>query len=103
MPYYHRINNIAEEERLLKEIIDLQTQIRAQREKTRIANTSRREKYTKIFEPITKSVKSLTDISATRNTIPLTDNNLIDFKEINDLLDEPMLPIMDVKTEDDDD
>ena len=103
MPYYHRINNIAEEERLLKEIIDLQTQIRAQREKTRIANTSRSEKYTKNFEPITKSLKSLTDISATRNTIPLTDNNLIDFTERNDLLDEPMLPIMDVKTEDDDD
>ena len=36
MPIYHQIKSLADEQRLLKEIIDLETQIRVQRERAAI-------------------------------------------------------------------
>ena len=72
---YRRISNIAEEEGLLQEMLNLQSQIRAQREKDRIAKTTRREKYTKMFEPVTKSLERLVTPAppATNNLVDLTD------------------------------
>ena len=49
---YHRINTIADEERLLEEMLQLQSQIRSQRESERKAKTYNSGKYTKIFEPV---------------------------------------------------
>lgn len=72
---YRRISNIAEEEGLLQEMLNLQSQIRAQREKDRIAKTSRSEKYTKMFEPVTKSLERLVTpiLPATNDLVDLTD------------------------------
>ena len=56
---FHRINNIEQEERLLTEMLKLQTDIRRQREDDRLQNSTRREKYTKIFEPVTSTLQAL--------------------------------------------
>ena len=56
---YHRVNNIDEEERLMAEMLKLQSQVRAQRETDRIAHTQRSQRYTKMFEPVTKSIEKL--------------------------------------------
>ena len=57
--HYHRIDSIEDETNLLKRIVHLQTQIRASRERKRLSDNSESETYSKIFEPITKSMKSL--------------------------------------------
>ena len=62
MSYFHQIKTVEDQERMLKKILLMQTQIRARREKDRLARNSQNEKYTKIFEPITRSLKFLTDI-----------------------------------------
>ena len=65
MSYFHQIKAVEDQKRMLKKILSMQTQIRAQREKDRLARNSQNEKYTKIFEPITRSLKNLADISIT--------------------------------------
>ena len=57
---YRRISRIEDEESLLEEMLALQSQIREQRERKRITGTNRAEKYSKIFEPVTKSIEKLT-------------------------------------------
>ena len=44
---------------MLEEILSLQSDIRSQREKKRRLNTAQHEKYTRIFEPVTKSIAKL--------------------------------------------
>ena len=61
--HYHRINSIQDETNLLKQIIDLETQVRAKREKERLTSNSESERYAKIFEPITQSMKTLHTIA----------------------------------------
>ena len=46
-------------------IMSVQTQIRARLEKDKLARNSQNEKYTKTFEPITRSLNLLTDIPKT--------------------------------------
>ena len=53
---------IKKETGLLEEMIRLETKIRAQREKERWKNRSHNEKYVKMFEPITRTMKSLADV-----------------------------------------
>ena len=57
---YHRVNSLADEERLLQQVLELQSQIRAKREQMRKRKTHDDEKYTKIFAPLTKTIKQLT-------------------------------------------
>ena len=56
---HRRIANIEDEQRLLEEMLTLQSQIREQRERKRIARTGRAERYSKMFEPVTKSIEKL--------------------------------------------
>ena len=56
---YRRIADIEDEQRLLEEMLTLQSQIREQRERKRIARTGRAERYSKMFEPVTKSIEKL--------------------------------------------
>ena len=84
MSYFHQIKTVKDEEQMLKKILSIQTQIRARREKERLARNSQNEKYTKIFEPITRTLKDLSDIPTTSTTTTLHPNhaeNLIDFKD----------------------
>ena len=55
---YHRINT-ADEERVLEQMLELQAEIRAQREKQRKTKTYNSEKYSKMFEPVTKTLGKL--------------------------------------------
>ena len=90
---YHRINTIADEEKLLEEMLQLQSQIRSQREAERKRKTYNSGKYTKIFEPVTKSIEKLlptVDVEPNESIIielvdlkepTETTSDLIDFKE----------------------
>ena len=69
---FHRINNIEQEERLLTEMLKLQSDIRRQREDDRLQNSTRREKYTKIFEPVTSTLQALKPSKTTPVTTPGT-------------------------------
>lgn len=62
---YHRVNSLADEERLLQQVLELQSQIRAKREKLRKRKTHDDEKYTKIFAPLTKTIKKLAPAQST--------------------------------------
>ena len=56
---YRRVNTIEQEESLLNEILRLEMLIRKQRETNRLQDSSRRNKYTRMFEPVTKTLKTL--------------------------------------------
>ena len=89
MPIYHQIKSLVDEQRLLKEIIDLETQIRMQREWARRLSNSQNEKHTKNFEPITRSIKTLAELTTTRTMHSAVPNNLIKFTEASfNLLDD---------------
>ena len=116
MSYFHQIKTVKDEEQMLKKIISIQTQIRARREKERLARNSQNDKYTKIFEPITRTLKNLSDIPTTSTTTtlhPTHAENLNDFKDPTNLIDvkdNPSLPPpslipedSDIKYDDDDD
>ena len=83
MSYYHQIHTIADEETLIKKIIDLETQVRAQRERSRVTKNSENEKYSRIFEPITKTMKTLNDLSPPTTHEVTEHPNLITFTEKN--------------------
>ena len=58
---YHRINSLADEERLLLEQkLALQSSIRAKRERQRRKRTHDTEVYTKMLAPVTRSIAKLT-------------------------------------------
>ena len=78
---YHRINTIADEERLLEEMLQLQSQIRSQREAERKTKTYNSGKYTKIFEPVTKSIEKLLPSVDVEPNEPIIIDELVDLKE----------------------
>ena len=78
---YHRINTIADEERLLEEMLQLQSQIRSQREAERKTKTYNSGKYTKIFEPVTKSIEKLLPSVDLEPNEPIIIDELVDLKE----------------------
>ena len=57
--HFHTISSIQDEANLLKRIVDLETQVRAKREKRRVTDNAESEQYSRIFEPITKTMKKL--------------------------------------------
>ena len=76
MSFFHPIKTVEDREQMLKSVLTLQTQIRAKRKKDRLANNSRNVKYAKIFEPITRTLKDLSDTPSTVNS---SKTDLIDF------------------------
>ena len=62
MTYYHQINNPEDEVRLLKEIVELQTAVRARQEQKRVIENAENEKYSRVFQPITKTMESISTI-----------------------------------------
>ena len=66
--YYHKINSVQDEANLLKQIINLETQVRAKRERERLTSNSESEKYAKIFEPITQSMRTLHTIASSSSS-----------------------------------
>ena len=74
--YFHRINTPEDEQELLKEIIDLDTRVRKEKERARLRDISRKATYEKIFDPITRKMEEV----AERTPAPTGD--LISFDEI---------------------
>ena len=66
---YHRINSIAEQERLMEEMLQLQSQIRARKEKERLKHVSNSEKYKEMFKPITRTLEKLTPPAAPETAV----------------------------------
>ena len=62
MTYYHQINNPDDEVRLLKEIVELQTAVRARQEQKRVIENAEDETYSRVFQPITKTMESISTI-----------------------------------------
>ena len=64
----HRVkmsNTIATEVKMLEEMLQIQARVRARKEKERLIRTGQNEKYTKIFEPVTKTIEKLAAKNAT--------------------------------------
>ena len=84
MSYFHPIKRVEDRERMLERILSLQTQVRTKREKDQLASSSRNQKYTKIFEPITKTLEHIADIPTPSKKnlldtdVPTTNNDLVD-------------------------
>ena len=57
--YFHRINTPEDEQELLKEIIDLDTRLRKEKERARLRDISRKATYEKIFDPITRKMEEV--------------------------------------------
>ena len=70
MNHFHPINSIDDETELLSKIIHLETQIRAKRERERLFRTGQNETYTRIFEPITRELKTLKQLETVNQTPP---------------------------------
>ena len=64
MSHFHVISSTEDEQDLLSKIIRLETQIRAQREKERLLRTGQNETYSRIFEPITRELKTIQQVEA---------------------------------------
>lgn len=71
MTHFHRIETLDDEQDLLSKIIHLETQIRAQKEKERLISTGQNETLGKIFEPITRELKNLSEITTSASTVPV--------------------------------
>ena len=83
MSFFHPIHTIEDREQMLKNVLSLQTQIRTKRKRERLVDKSRNQKYAKIFEPITRTLKDLSDIPSSSKTT----ENLIDIETGDDLID----------------
>ena len=86
--YYHHINSLEDEANLVKRIINLETEVRAKREKNRLINNSENEKYSKIFNPITQSMKTLQDAvtsSSGKSTNEIQSAKLVSLPEFEEL------------------
>ena len=94
MAFFHPIKTIEDREQMLKSVLALQTQIRTKRKKDRLVNNSRHEKYAKIFEPITRTLKDLSDIPSTASSTNVTNGDLIDLNSppVDNLLAPIKLP-----------
>jgi len=95
---YRHIARIEDEKSLLEEMLALQSQIREQRERKRIAGTGRAERYSKMFEPVTKSIEKLVPKPTVADLIDVpqpgpAENHLMDVEGAIDLRDEPLQPL----------
>ena len=71
MSHFHTISSTEDEQDLLSKIIRIETQIRAQREKERLLRTGQNETYSRIFEPITRELKTIQQVEALPPPVPL--------------------------------
>ena len=62
MTYFHKVSSLKDEEEILKNIINLETAVRAKEEKKRLQENAKNSTFSQIFEPITSTMKSLQTI-----------------------------------------
>ena len=92
--HFCRIESLADEERLLREKLKIENQIRKHREKNRRSKTVETRRYSRIFEPVTNSLKDLKSLVTTTPLPPPSKNLLHDLPPMDidtkHLLDEPV-------------
>ena len=77
MSSYHRVNTAAERARLLTEMLQIQAHIRSKKEKERLIKTNQHNKYSRMFEPVTKTMEKLSKPAV---EVPVV-GDLIDLKK----------------------
>ena len=63
---FYPVHTIKDEQELLKDIVDVQTAIRAQKEKKRLQEQGTYQQYAKVFEPITRTLLTLDQVQEQR-------------------------------------
>ena len=75
--HFYRIDKLASEEELLRKKLEIENQIRKQREKMRRSKSLEGQRYQRIFKPVTKSIEELKAIQKPDPSV----ENLIDFDD----------------------
>ena len=57
--HFYRVDKLANEEQLLRKKLEIENQIREQREKKRLSRAVEGKRYSRILEPVTKSLEEL--------------------------------------------
>ena len=57
--HFYRTDKLASEEELLRKKLEIENQIRKQREKMRRSKSLKGQRYQRIFKPVTKSIEEL--------------------------------------------
>ena len=78
--HLYRVDKLASEEELLRKKLEIENQIRKQREKKRHSKSVEGEKYTRMLEPVTKSLEELKAIQKPKAIDPHVEN-LIDLDD----------------------
>ena len=80
--HLYRVNRLADEEKLLRQQLKMENGIRKHRERKRQSKAVASHKYSRIFEPVTKSLDELKDIQKAADTVnPQPEVNLIDLRD----------------------
>ena len=67
MTFYHKMERIEDEAKLVEELIRLETIVRAKREKDKLEKSREDASRAKIFDPITKSIRKIQEVLSTPN------------------------------------
>ena len=92
--HHYRIDKLANEERLLREKLKMESKIRKQKEKKRHSKTMEGQRYSRTFEPVRNSLNELKNI---QKSITPVEENLIDVEDDTDHLPPPMISIKEQK------
>ena len=84
--YFHQINSPLDEQMLLKEMIELDTKVRMDKEKARLRDNARSATYEKIFDPITKKMEAVAERT------PAPSGDLTTFEEKPPIVTPPPSP-----------
>ena len=88
--HIYRVDKLTSEEDLLRKKLEIENQIRKQREKKRHSKSVEGEKYTRMLEPVTKSLEELKAIQKPKVIDPQVENliDLDDYKVTPELFEE---------------
>ena len=82
--HFYRIDSLANEERLLREKLKMENQIRKNRERNRHSRTAQSLRYSRMLEPVTNSLEELKNIQKSPAVKPHREENLIDLDDDDD-------------------
>ena len=83
--HYLRVDKLANKEQLLREKLKIENRLRQQREREKQSRHAESVKYSRILEPVTKSIEQLKSVE---RTVP-KEENLIDLNDETEVLSRP--------------
>ena len=78
--HFYRVDKLASEEQLLRKKLMMENQIREQQKRNRYSKNAESQKYSRILEPVTKSIEQL---KSKDKPIEPNVGNLIDFDDVD--------------------